>query len=103
MVQYVGWEPITTTLQLVGQIPQLPRLSARKGAFAPSRGTLLSVIGFSQDVLTPADDLDDLYVHLIGRSGLLYRRVEGPEAVHSMFQADPVGLIATLRTLPLTW
>lgn len=102
MVPYVGWEPITTALQLVGQIP-LPRLSAREGAFAPRNGTLLSVVAFSEDVLVPADDLDDLYEHLIGRKGLLFRRVEGPEAVHSMFITDPVGLIAALKSMPLSW
>lgn len=103
MVKYVGWEPLITTLQLVGQAQGLPRLSCRKGAFAPIRGTLLSVVAFSQDVLTPAIDLDDLYVHLIGRRGLLFRSVQGPEAVHNMFITDPEGLIQALKTMPLTW
>jgi pimeloyl-ACP methyl ester carboxylesterase len=93
----VGWEPLTTTLQLVGQAQGLPRLSAREGAFALRRGTLLSVIGFSEDVLTPADDLDDLYEHLLGREGFRYFRIEGPDAVHNMFIADPVGMLSAVR------
>jgi pimeloyl-ACP methyl ester carboxylesterase len=93
----VGWEPLLTTLQLVGQAEGLPRLSAREGAFALRRGTLLSVIGFSEDVLTPAADLDDLYEYLIGRAGFRYFLVEGPDAVHNMFVADPQGMISAVR------
>lgn len=103
MAIYVGWEPLTTTLQLVGQAQGLPRLSAREGAFAPIRGTLLSVVAFSEDVLTPAADLDDLYVHLIGRRGLLFRTVQSPVAVHSMFMTDPEALLAALKSMPLAW
>lgn len=99
MADYVGWEPIVTTLQLVGQVQGLPRLDAREGAFALRRGTVLSVLGFSEDVLTPADDLDELYEHLIGRQGLLFRRVEGDEAVHGMFISDPEGVAEVLRTV----
>jgi pimeloyl-ACP methyl ester carboxylesterase len=103
MANYVGLEPLLTTLQLVGQAQGLPRLGCREGAFAPIRGTLLSVVAFSEDVLTPAIDLDDLYVHLIGRRGLLFRSVQGPEAVHNMFITDPEGLLAALKSMPLTW
>ena len=100
MADYVGWEPLTTTLQLVGQAQGLPRLSAREGAFALWRGTVLSVVGFSEDVLTPAADLDDLYRHLIGRPGLLYREIDEPEAVHGMFISDPQAVVDVLKTLP---
>jgi pimeloyl-ACP methyl ester carboxylesterase len=103
MVDYVGWEPLTTVLQLVGQAQGLPRLNARKGAFALWRGTVLSVIGFSEDVLTPADDLDELYEHLIGRPGLLFRRVQSPEAVHSMFIIEPEAVVAALKSAPFSW
>jgi pimeloyl-ACP methyl ester carboxylesterase len=103
MASLVGWEPLLTTLQLVGQAQGLPRLSCREGAFAPIRGTLLSVVALSEDILTPAIDLDDLYVHLIGRRGLLFRSVQGPEAVHNMFITDPEGLLEALKTMPLTW
>jgi pimeloyl-ACP methyl ester carboxylesterase len=100
MAAYVGWEPLTTALQLVGQIP-LPRPSVREGAFALRNGTVLSLISFSQDVLVPAGDLDDLYIHLVGRRGLLYRPIDTPEAVHSMHVTDPTGLLQELRNLPL--
>lgn len=103
MADYLGWEPLTTALQLVGQAQGLPRLSARQGAFALWRGTVLSVLGFSEDILTPADDLDELYVHLIGRPGLLYRRVEGPEAVHNTFITNPQAVIAALKSISFTW
>jgi pimeloyl-ACP methyl ester carboxylesterase len=93
----VGWEPIVTTLQLVGQVPGLPRLDAREGAFALRRGTLLSVIGFSEDVLTPAADQDDLYEYLIGRPGFRYFLVEGPDAVHNTFIADPESMMSAVR------
>jgi hypothetical protein len=100
MAGYTGWKPLTTTLQLVGQAQGLPRLGAREGAFALWRGTVLSVIGFSEDVLTPAANLDDLYEHLIGRRGILYREIDEPDAVHSMYVSDPQAVVAVLRTLP---
>lgn len=99
MVDYVGLEPITTTLQLVGQIP-LPRPSVRQGAFAPNRGTKLSLIALSQDVLVPAVDLDDLYLHLIGHSGAGYHLVDTSEAVHSMHISDPEALLDEIPGLP---
>ena len=96
-----GPEPITTLLQLTDQIPALPRPTVPEGGFALRNGTLLSVISFSQDVLVQADDLDDLYEYLIGGRGLLYRLVDTPEAVHSMFIAHPVGLLRALGPLRL--
>jgi pimeloyl-ACP methyl ester carboxylesterase len=98
MFDYVGWEPITTALQLTGQIP-LPRPGARQGAFALNKGTVLAVISFSQDVLTPAVDQDDLYLHLNGRQGLLYRPVVAPNAVHNMHISNPAGVLTQLRNL----
>ena len=101
MADYLGWEPITSALQLVGQIPQLPRPDAREGAFATRNGTVLMVVSFSQDVLTPQVDHDDLYRYLLGRPGLLFRPITTPEAVHNMHITDPVGLLRELRDLPL--
>ncbi len=96
-----GPEPLMTLLQLTDQLPELPRPSVAEGGFALRHGTLLSVVAFSQDVLVNPDDLDDLYDFLIGRRGFLFRRVDTPEAVHSMFISDPVGLLRELETLPL--
>ena len=100
MANYVGLEPLTTASQIVGEIP-LP--TVRRGAFAPIHGTLLSLLAFSEDVLVPVDDLDDLYVHLLGRPGLLFRVVESAEAVHNMHMSDPSGLLKTLKRLPLAF
>jgi len=50
----IGAEPLVTARTTGGrQFPICPRPSAREGAFALRNGTLLSVIGFSEDVLTP--------------------------------------------------
>ncbi len=89
----IGAEPIVTAGQLVGSIPTLPRPSARAGAFALRNGTVLSVIGFSEDILTPAAVQPGLYEHLLGRQGLLYEEVVAPDAVHSMFITNPAGLL----------
>jgi pimeloyl-ACP methyl ester carboxylesterase len=101
--EYSGIEPITTLLQLGDQIPQLPRPSVRQGAFALRNGTLLALYSFSQDVLVPAGVLDDLYVHLLGRDGALYRNIVADDAVHSMFISNPAGLLAALKDLRDMW
>jgi pimeloyl-ACP methyl ester carboxylesterase len=93
----IGAEPQVTAGQLVGAIPGLPRPSARQGAFAPLvNGTLLTIIGFSEDILTPAALQPALYQHLLGRQGLMYQEVIAPDAVHSMFIINPVGMLDQL-------
>ena len=96
----IGAEPSVTTAQLVGLLADppynLPRPSARKGAFALRNGTVMSVIGFSQDVLTPAALQPALYQHLLGRQGLLYHEIVANDAVHSMFITNPVGMLDQL-------
>lgn len=93
----IGAEPQVTAGQLVGAIPQLPRPSARQGAFAPlQNGTLLTIIGFSEDVLTPVETLEPLYVHLLGRQGLMYQEVIAADAVHSMVFLNPTGMLNQL-------
>jgi pimeloyl-ACP methyl ester carboxylesterase len=100
MADYTGWEPITTALQLTDQLaPALPRPPVRQGAFAPIRGTLLTLISFSQDVLTPQMDHKALYEYLIGRQGLLYRPVATPTAVHNMHITEPANVIAAIRDM----
>ncbi len=100
LTPYVGLEPIATLLQLVGQLP-IPRPTARSRAFAPKHGTALSIVSFSEDVLVPAGDLDDLYAYLTGPSGKLYRPIVAPDAVHGMFISNPDGLIEAIKSLPL--
>lgn len=92
----IGGEPFATAGQLVGSIPELPRPSARKGAFALRNGTLLTVVGFSEDILTPAAVQPALYEHLLGRRGLMYQEIVAPDAVHSMFLTNPKGMLDQL-------
>jgi pimeloyl-ACP methyl ester carboxylesterase len=92
----IGAEPQVTAGQLVGAIPQLPRPSARKGAFALKNGTVLSVIGFSEDILTPVSVQPALYEHLLGRQGFLYHEITAADAVHSMVITNPNGVLDQL-------
>jgi pimeloyl-ACP methyl ester carboxylesterase len=94
---WVGPEPITTLVELTGTTAPAIRPNTRQGAFALRNGTILSVISFSQDVLAPAVDQDDLYLYLTGNSGPLYRPIVAPDAVHSMFMSNPTGLVSALR------
>jgi len=97
---WVAPEPITTTLQLTGTTAPLWRPFVRQNAFALRNGTLLSVLSFSQDVLTPAVDQPILYTYLTGlsASGLtLYRPIVASDAVHSMFISNPTGLLGALK------
>lgn len=94
---YSGKEPLTTLFQLTATSGPLQRPFVREGAFALRNGTLLSVVSFSQDILTPAIDQDDLYRYLLGRDGYLYRPVVAADAVHSMFVSNPTGMLSALR------
>lgn len=87
--------PLTTTIQVAVGDP-LPRPSVRPKAFAPSNGTLLSILSFSQDVLVPATDLDDLFSLMTGRLGPLYRPIVTADAVHGMLISNPSGLLQAL-------
>jgi pimeloyl-ACP methyl ester carboxylesterase len=92
----IGAEPQYTAGQLVGAIPGLPRPSARQGAFALRNGTVLTVLGFSEDILCPIALQQPLYEHLLGRSGLLYRPIVAPDAVHSMVITNPAGMLSKI-------
>jgi pimeloyl-ACP methyl ester carboxylesterase len=95
----IGAEPQVTAGQLVGAIPQLPRPSARAGAFSLRNGTVLTVVGFSEDILTPAALQPALYQHLLGRPGFLYHEIVAPDAVHSMVIINPTGILDQLFDL----
>ncbi len=99
---YNAPEPLWTLSQLTGASPLLPaRPDAREGAFSIMRGTLLNVISFSQDVLVPAGDLDDLYAYLTGTSlGMFYRNIEQDDACHSMHISNPAAVVNVLKKLP---
>lgn len=81
----------------------LCRPYVRADAFAPENGTRLTVLGFSQDVLTPIVDQDVLYTYLTGvpagseEPPYLYRPVVGSFAVHSMFVSEPAAVVAAIR------
>jgi pimeloyl-ACP methyl ester carboxylesterase len=92
---YHDKEPITVALQLTGAIP-LPRPSVRARAFSFEKGTTLILASFSQDVLVPAGDLDDVYTLLTGWRGPLYRPVVADDAIHSMFITNPKGMLKGL-------
>ena len=102
---FVGLEPFRVTLQLVGgeapppfpagYVP--PRPFARQGAFHPSKGTFLGVIGLTQDVLTPVNFQLPLYQYLVGTpSSARYREVDTDDAVHSMHIVSPETLLDEL-------
>jgi pimeloyl-ACP methyl ester carboxylesterase len=104
--RYVGPEPLFTLLQLVESTLPLPdgttitleRPTVAAGAFSPRNGTLTTVVGFAQDPLVPAGDLDDLYVHLTqDRRKLLYREVTTDDAVHAMYVSNPAGMLEAIR------
>ena len=93
---YNDIEPIVVALQL-STTPPVPRPSVREGAFALRNGTVLTVVSFSQDALTPAVDQQAMYVHLLGRNGFLYRPIVAADAVHSMYISNPTGMLHALR------
>lgn len=97
---WVGPEPINLTFELTGTSAPLWRPFVRQNAFSPLKGTILTVIAGSQDVLTPIIDQDDLYTYLTGlpSTGVtLYRPIVADDAVHSMYISNPTGLLQALR------
>ncbi|HVW28038.1 MAG TPA: alpha/beta fold hydrolase [Polyangiaceae bacterium] len=91
---YNDKEPITTVLQLVASTP--PRPTVRAQAFALTKGTVLSILSFSEDVLVPAADMAPLFSLMTGKVTPLYRPIVAPDAVHSMFVSNPNGLLDAL-------
>lgn len=105
---WMGPEPITASAELQGTYcfdeetgEMLCRPFVREGAFAPRNGTLLTVVSFSQDVLCPAWDQDDLYTYLTGLSAdgplTLYKPVVFDDAVHSTYISNPTAILEALR------
>lgn len=97
---WVGPEPITTALELVGTSAPLWRPAVRQNAFSLNNGTILTVVAGSQDVLTPIVDQPALYTYLTGlpSTGVtLYRPVVADDAVHSMYVSNPTGLLSALK------
>jgi pimeloyl-ACP methyl ester carboxylesterase len=89
-------EPSFSSLQLVGL--GLPRLGVPAGAFAPDRGTRLTVIGLENDTIIRPAEQGLLYEHLTGTpAGFDVVTVFGPTTVHDMHVADPDALLAALE------
>ncbi len=100
--RYGSMEPIFTILQLTGANPELPpRPYARQGAFSIVNGTILNLIAFSQDVLVPEANLNALYTYLTDCNlNLFYRKIDKPDACHSMTISNPAEVVKALSTLP---
>ncbi len=105
---WMGPEPITLSAQLQGTYCfdeetgyALCRPFVREGAFAPRNGTILTVFSFSQDVLCPAWDQDELYTYLTGLSAdgplTLYKPIVADDAVHSTYISNPTAIVEALR------
>lgn len=92
-----GWaapEPLFGALQLVGA-PPFQRPAVRAGAFARSRGTLLSVIAYEGDLLMRPEEERAVYAHLTGDArGRGHLLLGGAAAVHDMHVSSPEGLVA---------
>jgi pimeloyl-ACP methyl ester carboxylesterase len=106
--RYVGPEPLNTLLELEeAPVPladggsfTIDRPTVNAGAFAPTHGTLLSIVSFSEDTLVPAVNLGPLYEYLTGDSrDLLYHPVTAPDAVHEMLISNPTAVLAAIRPM----
>ena len=105
--RYIGPEPLAALLQLVEAPMPLPtggtttvlRPTVRAGAFDLRRGTLLTLVSFSQDTNVHAGDLGSLYEYLTGdRRDRFYRPVVAPDAVHAMLISNPTDLLEAIRS-----
>lgn len=94
---WVGLEPITTLVELTGEHEPLWRPFVREHAFSLALGTQLAVVGFSQDILTPAVDQPELYRYLTGASEPHFFLVDAADAVHGMFISNPQALVPVLH------
>ncbi len=106
--RYIGAEPLTSALELVGATVPAPdggtvtlrRPSASAGSLGARHGTLTTVVSFSEDILVPAQYLGPLYEYLTGdKRDVLYRPVVAPDAVHEMLISNPTGLLDALRQM----
>ena len=95
--RYVGAEPFADLLELASA-PPLQRPTITAGIFSPIHGTILKIVGFSEDTVVPSSFMQPLYELASGdEKDLLYRLVSAPDAVHGMLVSDPQGLVAALR------
>lgn len=93
-------EPLLSTLELTGTAPVPSRPQVEVGAFQDLglatrvHGTVLSVIGFEQDILVRASEAAAVYDHLAGTTDQRrFAVVSGAGTVHDMLISDPRGLL----------
>ena len=99
VAQYNARESVVSSLQLVGRLG-FRRPSVPAGAFAPPRGTHLTVITLDQDTIIRPHENTLLYEHLTGQpAGGAVTVVSGATAIHDMHVADPDGLLAAVPGL----
>jgi len=95
-----GWnspEALFAGLQLVGAPPIPSRGFVSAGAFAPSKGTVFTLIHLGEDVFVLESEDLAAYQYLSGvPSGALFITVDEPEAVHDMHVSNPGLLIDSI-------
>jgi pimeloyl-ACP methyl ester carboxylesterase len=95
---YNAPEALLSALQLVGAPPFPSRPVIDAGIFAPSRGTLLSIVAFDEDQILRPVEASALYDRLAGPVALrAFFTVSGPESVHDMFVSHPAAMLANVR------
>ena len=95
--EWLGWEPLTLALQLT--TPNRP--AVRDGAFKTSNGTVLTLLTFAQDVLTPTVNHPALYEQLVGKKpGKNFVQVQNADAVHESITVAPAVVVTQLRLVP---
>jgi pimeloyl-ACP methyl ester carboxylesterase len=106
--RYVGPEPLATLLELTESSVPLPdggtftlqRPSVSAGILARDRGTVTTVVSFSEDTLVPAPNLQPLYEYLTGdKNDSLYRPVVAADAVHAMVISNPDAMLDAISAL----
>jgi len=76
-----------------------PRPQVAANIFAPSNGTIASLISLEQDGLYTQTEHKQLYTYLTGdNAGSLFFVVKGPDTVHNQHLINPVALIDIIRT-----
>ena len=94
--RYVGPEPLGD----LAEIGSAQRPSVNAGIFAPSHGTILGVVGFSEDTVVQASFMKPLYEYVTHDTrDTLYRQVTAADAVHAMLVSNPTGLLDALRPM----
>ena len=96
----VGAEAYNVTHQ-INATPDFPsRPFTRERAFSLGKGTLLTVVAFSQDAFVIPADQEALYEYLTGLpAGYFYRFIDTPQAVHNMYITEPDVVAKAIRLL----